>query len=128
MDKKPSAKKGLSRIWSALIYSLNGLHAAINGETAFRQEMIIYLLLLIALYLLPLEIIFKVVLLLANTVVLIIELLNSAIESAVDIASPEYNDLARRAKDMASAAVFISIVLAILLWVCAIYLMLNGQI
>jgi diacylglycerol kinase (ATP) len=58
----------------------------------------------------------KGLLFLATTAVLVVELLNSAIESVVDLASAEYHDLAKRAKDIGSAAVFVSIALALLLW------------
>ncbi|MDL1984034.1 MAG: diacylglycerol kinase [Deltaproteobacteria bacterium] len=63
----------------------------------------------------------KGLLFLATTVVLVVELLNSAIESVVDIASPEYHVLAKRAKDLGSAAVLLSIVLAVVLWIVAIF-------
>ena len=124
MDKKPVDKKGIDRIWAAFIYSLNGLRFAITNETAFIQEASIYVVLLVILYFLPISITFKCILLLANTIVLIVELLNSAIESIVDMISPEYNDLAKQAKDLGSAAVLISIMIAIALWICAIAFML----
>jgi diacylglycerol kinase (ATP) len=65
--------------------------------------------------------VWKGLLFLATTVVLVVELLNSAIESVVDIASPEYHVLAKRAKDLGSAAVLLSIVLAVVLWSVAIF-------
>jgi diacylglycerol kinase (ATP) len=65
--------------------------------------------------------VWKGLLFLATTVVLVVELLNSAIESVVDIASPEYHVLAKRAKDLGSAAVLLSIVLAVVLWIVAIF-------
>ena len=63
----------------------------------------------------------KGLLFLATTVVLVVELLNSAIESVVDIASSEYHVLAKRAKDLGSAAVLLSIVLAVVLWSVVIF-------
>ncbi|MBT9439302.1 MAG: hypothetical protein GAS50_08925 [Desulfobacterales bacterium] len=69
----------------------------------------------------PLSLVWKGLLFLATTVVLVVELLNSAIESVVDIASPEYHVLAKRAKDLGSAAVLLSIVLAVVLWSVAIF-------
>jgi diacylglycerol kinase (ATP) len=65
--------------------------------------------------------VWKGLLFLATTVVLVVELLNSAIESVVDIASPEYHVLAKRAKDLGSAAVLLSIVLAVVLWSVPIF-------
>ena len=126
MNKKPASKKGFIRIWNALIYSLNGLRIVITQETSFKQEICIYFVLLIVLFFLPLSFIFKCLLFFANTIVLIVEILNSAIESIVDMTSPEYHDLAGKGKDLGSAAVFISMVLAIILWLCAIYVMLKG--
>ena len=127
MHEKPHSKKGLVRIWFAFLYSLNGLRFAITKETAFRQEMGVYLILLVILYFLPLSILFKCVLFFANTLVLIVEILNSAIESIVDMTSPDYNDYAKRAKDLGSAAVLMSITLTVVLWLCAIYLVLTGK-
>ena len=126
MNKKPATEKGFVRIWNALIYSLNGLRIAITQETSFKQEIGIYLVLLFVLFFLPLPFIFKCLLFFANTIVLIVEIINSAIESIVDMTSPDYNDLAEKGKDLGSAAVFISMVLAIILWLCAIYAMLNS--
>lgn len=127
MQDKLHSKKGLARIWFAFLYSLNGLRFAITKETAFQQETGVYLVLLVILYFLPLSIVFKCVLFFANTLVLIVEILNSAIESIVDMTSPDYHDFAKRAKDLGSAAVLISITLAIVLWLCAIYLVLTGK-
>ena len=125
--RKPSPQTGLRRIFKALRYSLSGIREALSGEEAFRQEAVIYLLLLPVLVFLPLSIQFKALLFSANTLVLVVELLNSAIESMVDLASPGYHDLARQAKDMASAAVFISIILALILWLLAFYQLLLPE-
>ena len=128
MNRRPVARKGLIRIWDAFIYSLNGLRLAITQETSFKQEIGIYIVLLFVLFFLPLPFIFKCLLFFANTIVLIVEIINSAIESIVDMTSPEYHELAGKGKDLGSAAVFISIVLAITLWLCAIYVMINKDI
>lgn len=119
---KPARKDGLARIWSAFKCSLNGLRLTFAKEAAFRQELCGYVVLLVVLFFLPLSSLLKVLLLTVNTIVLAVELLNSSIEAMVDIVSPEYHDLARRAKDMASAAVFVSILLALTLWVWALYM------
>jgi len=126
MNQIPSQKKGIARLWAALLYSLNGLKYAVTRETAFMQETCIYVVLLVVLYYMPLSITFKCMLFFANTLVLLVELLNSSIESAVDMASPEYNDLAKRAKDLGSAAVLVSIILAVVLWTCAVVLVMQG--
>jgi diacylglycerol kinase (ATP) len=113
-------RKGLARIIAAAGYSLNGLKTCFVNEAAFRQEAVLFALLLPILFLLPVSGVMKIVLLLANTLVLIVELLNSAIEAIVDKASPEFSDLAKRAKDMASAAVLLSLLVAGSAWTVAI--------
>lgn len=127
MDHKPSGKKGMERIWSAFRYSLSGLRFAVTRETAFIQELCIYVILLVVLFFLPLSITFKCILFFANSIVLVAELLNSAVEAIVDIASPDYHDLAKQAKDIGSAAVLVSIMTAAALWVFAIVLMVNDS-
>ena len=127
MDETPRHRTGLTRVWFAVIYSLNGLRIAFTREAAFRQETCIYAPLMISLCFLPLSTVFKFILFFASTLVLIVEIVNSAIESIVDMASPEYNELAKRAKDLGSGAVFISILLAVVLWVWAVLLMVTGK-
>lgn len=121
MNRKPTPKTGYARIWAAIFYSLNGLRLAVRNEAAFRQELVLYSLLLVILIFLPISTTFKTVLFLVNTIVLIVELLNSAIESVVDLSSPEYHVLAQRAKDLGSAAVFVSLVMALVLWFIAVF-------
>lgn len=116
-----SNKRGLSRIFAAFFYSLAGIRSGFSHEEAFRQEVLLFLLLLPGLYLIPVSPEFKALLFAANCLVLITELLNSAIESVVDLVSPEYNIYAKRAKDMGSAAVLLSIALAGILWLTALY-------
>ena len=126
MDHKPTQKTGIFRIWAAFFYSLNGLRFAIFNEVAFRQELFVVIIVLIALLFLPVTLTWKGILFFATVSVLIVELLNSAIESVVDIASPEYHVLAKRAKDLSSAAVLVSIGLAIVLWGCAIFTIIQS--
>ncbi len=121
MKDKPITKNGFARIRHAFLYSLNGLNIAIRNEAAFQQEVLLFIVLLVILCFLPISIVFKSILFFANTLFLIVELVNSAIESIVDMTSPEYHELAKRAKDLGSAAVFISLILAIVLWGNAIY-------
>jgi len=120
-------KTGIARIWAAFFYSLNGLRAAISNEAAFRQEVCIAIVLLVVLLFLPLSLFWKGLLFFASMSVLVVELLNSAIESVVDIASPEYHDLAKRAKDLGSASVLVSIVIVMVLWGVAIFIILQGE-
>ncbi|HCY85889.1 MAG TPA: diacylglycerol kinase [Desulfobacteraceae bacterium] len=121
MDTKPIPKTGLARIWSACLYTLKGLKYALANEAAFRQEVVLVGILSVVILLLPLSMVWKGLLFFATAQVLVVELLNSAIESVVDLASPEFHTLAGRAKDMGSAAVFICLTLAGILWAAAIW-------
>jgi diacylglycerol kinase (ATP) len=127
MDRKPPIKTGIARIWAAFFYSLHGLRHAISNEAAFRQEALIVAIALIALIFLPLSFVWKGLLFYATASLLVVELLNSAIESVVDMVSPEYHLLAKRAKDLGSAAVLVSIVIALVLWGSAIFMILQGE-
>ncbi len=114
------ARKGLNRVWHALGYSLAGLRAGWH-ETAFRQEAIASVLLLPTTFWLGRSWVESV--LLAGTVVLvmIVELLNTGIETAIDRIGPEWHDLSKRAKDMGSAAVLLSLLLCATTWCLAIF-------
>ncbi|MFN5350918.1 MAG: diacylglycerol kinase [Polaromonas sp.] len=114
------ARKGLNRVWHALGYSVAGLRAGWQ-ETAFRQEAIASVLLLPAAFWLGRNWIESVFL--AGTVVLvmIVELLNTGIETAIDRIGPEWHDLSKRAKDMGSAAVLLSLLLCAATWSLAIF-------
>lgn len=120
MFKETQKNKGIARILAAFRYSANGLQATFNNEEAFRQEVILFIVFLPLIYYLPVSPVFKALLFLVNTLVLVVELLNSAIEAIVDLASPDYHDLAKRAKDMGSAAVMTTVFLALILWGYAI--------
>ena len=91
------------------------------GEAAFRQECWAAAVALLILALLPLSLAWKGLLLLAGACVLIVELLNSSIEAVVDMASPEYHALAKRAKDFGSAAVLLAILVNAVLWGCGLW-------
>ena len=114
------ARKGLNRVWHALGYSMAGLRAG-WGEIAFRQEAIASVILLPAAFWLGSN--WIEVVLLAGTVILImiVELLNTGIETAIDRIGPEWHDLSKRAKDMGSAAVLLSLLLCALTWCLAIF-------
>jgi diacylglycerol kinase (ATP) len=107
---------GLRRIILATRYSAQGLIAAVKGEAAFRQE------LALAIVLVPLGIWLgddgtqRALLAGSVLIVLMVELLNSAVESAVDRISEERHPLAKRAKDLGSAAVMLSLAAAALVW------------
>lgn len=110
------SKTGISRLWPALQNSIEGIFATLRTESAFRQEMSLFLVML------PLGLWLggtsteKVLLIAPLFLVLVTELLNTAIESAIDRWGAEYNDFAKAAKDAGSAAVFFSLLLVIVNW------------
>ena len=110
-------RRGLRRIVNATRYSIDGLAAAWRHENAFRQELVLCVVLLPVALLLPLPGAEKVLLIASLLLVLIVELLNTAIEAAVDRDSVEINPLGKRAKDYGSAAVMIALLVAGITWV-----------
>lgn len=109
-------KTGLRRLINAVGYSIDGFKAAFKHEDAFRQEVFITVLLVpLALYL-EQAAVPRVLLIGSLMLVLIVELLNSAVEAVVDRVSLEKHPLAKRAKDTASAAVFVAVTNAIVTW------------
>ena len=111
------SKSGLTRIVNAFWYSLDGLRAAYTHESAFRQELVIAVVLLPTAMLVPVTLTRKAVLILGVMLVLIAELINSAVEATVDRISLDAHALAKRAKDTASAAVLLSLVTCAALWI-----------
>lgn len=113
------ARSGLSRIWHATGYSLEGLRAGWH-EKAFRQEAIAAMVLLPASLWLGEN--WSEIALLAGSVliVMIVELLNTGIETAIDRIGPEWHDLSKRAKDMGSAAVLLALLLCMGIWGAAL--------
>ena len=108
---------GLQRIINATKYSLKGFKSAIKYEVAFRQELIILILAYITVMLIDFSIYERILLLGSIGVVMIVELLNSAIECVVDRIGSERHELSGRAKDYGSAAVFLSLLLTVILWI-----------
>ena len=120
MESPFKGKTGLRRVWNAFHYSCAGLHAAYRHEDAFRQEV------LLALVLVPLAIwlgegaVERALLIGCVLLVLIVELINSAIEATVDRISLDRHPLAKRAKDIGSAAVLISLLTVVVVWSCVL--------
>lgn len=108
--------KGLKRIICAAGYSARGFGATWKHEAAFRQEILICIILLPILVVVDVSAVERLFLFSSLMLVLIVELLNSALEAVVDLVSPEWHILAGRAKDMASAAVLTSLILAATCW------------
>ena len=117
---KPGAT-GFTRIIKATGYSMKGLKAAWHGEAAFRQELMLAVIAVPFAFLVSQTVMQFAFLLAVTGLVVIVELLNSALEAIVDKASPEHNELAGKAKDMGSAAVFVTLVIIGICWLAVIF-------
>ncbi|WP_338884495.1 diacylglycerol kinase [Xenorhabdus sp. TH1] len=107
---------GLSRIIKAAGYSVKGIKAAWQNEAAFRQEVIAAILAIIIAFSLDFSLLERLFLIGSIMLVVIVEILNSAIEAVVDRIGSEYHELSGRAKDMGSAAVLLTLLLALFIW------------
>lgn len=114
------ARRGFNRIWHATGYSLEGLRAGWS-ETAFRQEAIAATVLVPLACWLGKNWVESALLAGSVIAVLVVELLNTGIETAMDRIGPEWNHLSKRAKDMGSAAVLLSLLTCITLWGTALW-------
>lgn len=112
-----NSDSGFKHLLAAFKYSVNGLCAAFKNETAFRHELLFGVPHIIAVALLPMSMLMRLILLGLWVQLIVVELVNSAIEAVVDLASPKYNELAKLAKDYGSAAVFLVINLMIACWI-----------
>jgi len=114
--KQKKQKTGFARLLSAFFYSRDGLRAAWIQETAFRQELLLGLCLTPFIFWMGGSLVIKLILLGSIFVVLITELMNSAIEAVVDMITEDFHPLAKKAKDMASAAVLLSLICGGVIW------------
>jgi diacylglycerol kinase (ATP) len=121
MTANPQKQRtGLNRLWHAFGYSLSGLRAAWH-EKAFRQEAILFVLLTPLAFVIGASWLEVSLLMGAIVFVMVTELLNTGIESAIDRIGPEWHNLSKRAKDMGSAAVLLSLLLCAGIWAAAIW-------
>ena len=121
MESPYKGKTGLARLWNALIYSLDGLAAAFRHEDAFRQEVLLAMVLIpLALYA-PTPGAGKALMIAAVLLVLVVELLNSGIEAVTDRISLDDHVLAKRAKDMGSAAVMLALINVPVVWLLVLF-------
>ena len=109
-------KQGLVRLINATRYSLQGIQAGIKHEAAFREELILAIVLIPVALLLPVSTLEKIVLIECTLLVPFAEIINSAIEACVDRFGNEIHPLAGRAKDMGSAGVFFALIIAAIAW------------
>jgi len=112
---------GLRRIYNAALFSVAGIRAAWQNEAAFRQELFLCMLLIPAAFWVGDSAVEYAVLICSCLFVVVVELLNSAVEAAVDRIGSDHHELSGRAKDMGSAAVFISLWMALVCWALIIY-------
>ncbi|EIE1271100.1 TPA: diacylglycerol kinase [Vibrio parahaemolyticus] len=97
-------------------YSIKGLKAAWTHEAAFRQELVLTLVLSVSAFFLPVTTLERVLMISSLLLILIVELINSAVEAVVDRVSDDWHELSGRAKDIGSAAVFVALFLALFVW------------
>ena len=116
IESPHKGKTGLRRVWNALFYSIDGIAAAFRHEDAFRQEALLALVLIPTALFLPASGVGKALMIASVLLVLVVELLNSAVEAAVDRISLENHMLAKRAKDIGSAAVLFSLLNVAIVW------------
>ena len=121
MTNPHKGRTGLDRMMRAIGYSISGLVAAYRGESAFRQEFWLAAVLLPLAFWVGRGWVETVLLIGAPVLVLIVELLNSGLEAAIDRVSFEIHDLSKRAKDLGSAAVFLSLLLCTGIWLAALW-------
>ena len=109
-------QRGLRRLFNAFLYSLSGLRLAFRHESAFRQEIALAAALIPLGCLLPVGAVEKVLLIASVLLVLVVELLNSSVEAAIDRIGLDTHRLSKRAKDLGSAAVLIALIVLTLVW------------
>ena len=117
MQKK---NKGFIRVIKATFYSLKGLKAAMQSEAAVRQELFLMLILVPVALWIDVSLVEKLLLIMTLFIVLIAELLNTAVETVVDRVSFDQHELSGKAKDIGSAAVFISLLLMLICWLAVL--------
>ncbi len=125
MNDNSSSKKikigVVLKLWKSFVYSINGLRSTWSTEQAFRLEVYTAMILIPIAAVLPVPLLTKLILLGSIFALLIVELLNSAIEAVVDLVTEDYQPLAEKAKDAASAAILLCVVFLLVLWAGVLY-------
>ncbi|MDR2507439.1 MAG: diacylglycerol kinase [Candidatus Accumulibacter sp.] len=119
-EKKPLNLSSVSSLWKAFGYSLSGLRVAM-GERAFFQEILLVIVLIPASFFLTTDGVSRALMIASTLLVPIVELLNSAVEAAIDRISPEWHNLSKKAKDMGSAAVLLALINLAFVWACVLF-------
>jgi len=116
LESPHKGQSGIRRLINAFFYSLSGLTMAFRHESAFRQEIALAVVLIPMACLLPVGPVERVLLIASVLLVLIVELLNSSVEAAIDRISFDTHRLSKRAKDLGSAAVLVALALLFVTW------------
>ena len=119
--KNLKGKTGITRLINATRYSRDGIKAAWKSEEAFREEAIIALILIPVAFFLPVEITLKLWCVFSVLFLMVVEVLNTAIEACIDRIGPQIHEKSKLAKDLGSAAVLFSIVFVVIVWTLAIF-------
>ena len=115
------SKSGVSRIFSAFFYSIDGFKSAWKNEHAFRQELMLVIGGSVIAMLLPVSAFEKLMMITVLVLILVVELINSAIEAVVDRVSLERHVLSKNAKDFGSAAVLLTFLIAVATWAVVLF-------
>ena len=102
-------------------YALAGLKDLVKTESSFKIELLFALVLIPLIYMIDITFIHKIIMFITLMAVLICEAINSAIERAIDLVTLEHHEMAKRAKDMGSAVVFLSIATCVITWLCILF-------
>ncbi|NCP78792.1 MAG: diacylglycerol kinase [Acidobacteria bacterium CG_4_9_14_3_um_filter_49_7] len=120
-DTPLKASQGVRHILDATRFSIKGIAATQKTEAAFRQELFLAVILIPAACFLPVAPVNRILMIVSLLLILLVELLNSALESIVDMVSPDYHELAGKAKDCGSAAVMFSLFIAGVVWALSLW-------
>ncbi|MEN8662849.1 MAG: diacylglycerol kinase [Lentimonas sp.] len=120
IDPNTHKNTGIKRVFKAFNYSMEGIGSALKHEAAFRQEVILACILIPISFFLDVPVIQQLILVVSIFLVLMMELINSAIEAVVDDISLQHRPLAKRAKDIGSAAVFVGLLNCFICWATVI--------
>jgi diacylglycerol kinase (ATP) len=121
LEEQHKRPTGSRRIWNALFHSIDGIKAAFRQEEAFRQEALLAVILIPVALTFSVDGIGKALMITSILLVLVVELLNSAVEATVDRISLEHHQLSKRAKDIGSAAVFVSLINVAVVWMLVLF-------
>ena len=113
---------GIRRIMRAFINSWNGLKAVFGTEAAFRQDLLLCVAAVVVLIFIPIDLFDKILMFFSLWLIIIAELVNTAIETVIDRIGSEYHEMSKRAKDIGSAIVLITITCVVLFWAAMIFI------